>query len=50
MNKSKLFASIKRGFTFAGMNALASAGMNALASAGYSKSIVDAIKQMKDIK
>ncbi|MEI3463418.1 hypothetical protein QM008_03010 [Bifidobacterium angulatum] len=42
MNKSKLFASIKRGFTFA--------GMNALASAGYSKSIVDAIKQMKDIK
>lgn len=34
MNKSKLFASIKRGFTFA----------------GYSKSIVDAIKQMKDIK
>lgn len=42
MNKSKLFASIKRGFTFA--------GMNALASAGYSKSIVDAIEQMKDIK
>lgn len=42
MNKSKPFVSIKRGFTFA--------GMNALASAGYSKSIVDAIKQMKDIK
>lgn len=42
MNKSKLFASIKRGFTFA--------GMNALAPAGYSKSIVDAIKQMEDIK
>lgn len=42
MNKSKLFASIKRGFTFA--------GMNALASAGYSKAIVDAIEQMEGIK
>ncbi|MGE8651286.1 hypothetical protein ACOI8O_05785 [Bifidobacterium adolescentis] len=42
MNKSRLFASIKRGFTFA--------GMNALASAGYSKSVVEALEHMDDTK
>ena len=42
MNKSRLFASIKCGFTFA--------GMNALASAGYSESVVEALEHMDDTK